>query len=194
MEILPGRKIPREYENPIDDKLLLLCDKMTNFCVKYNITPNQVTLIRFYFIFIIYHYLFNTNNYIIPCILIFIFYLFDCLDGHLARKTNKVTVLGDIMDHMTDLILCIVIYYYIYKNKHFKLLIFLLIINYLTIIHLDLQQKHNKILKPEEATDELLDLHKYLYSFDNHHISWTKYFGAGTFIFLQILIVYYIKK
>ena len=193
MEILDGRKIPREYENPIDDQLLLLCDKMVDFCIKYKITPNQISLFRFYFIFIIYYYLFNTNNYVIPIIFISLFYYFDCLDGHLARSTNNITVLGDLLDHIADHIHSIIIFYYLYKNKYYKLFLFILFMSYLVTIHMDLQQKQHKILKPDEATNEFLDLCKYINPLDNDHIIWTKYFGAGTYIFIILCIVYYIQ-
>ena len=48
----------------------------------------------------IYDFLFNTNTYILSSLFIF----FDCLDGHLARTTNQVTVIDDILDHTVDFI------------------------------------------------------------------------------------------
>lgn len=193
MIILEGRKIPREYENPFDDQLLLLCDKLADICKKYNISANQVTLFRFYFIFVIYHYLFNTNDYIIPIIFSFLFYLFDCLDGHLARKTNSITVLGDLLDHIIDLIFFILITYFIYKNKYYKLLGLVFVSAYLSCVHLGIQQKNNKILKPHESTDETLDFFNYMHPFDHTFIKWSKYFGSGTLILVILGVIYYIQ-
>ncbi len=194
MIILEGRKIPCEYENPLDDYLLLLCDKLVNICKKYNITPNQITLLRFHFLFIIYFYLFYTNNYLIPIIFAFFFYLFDCLDGHLARKTKQVTILGDILDHGIDLLFYIMSIYYIYINKYYKLLIIVIIFIYLSAIHLGIQQLNNKLLKPEEYCDEILNIFIYIHPFNHNDIKWSKYFGNGTLIFIILVSFYYIQS
>lgn len=193
MIILEGRKIPREYENPLDDQLLLLCDKLADICIKYNITANQITLVRFYFMFVIYHYLINTNEYIMPIFFSFLFYLFDCLDGHLARKTNSITVLGDLLDHGTDFIFFIIIVYFIYKNKYYKLIVLVFVSAYLSCVHLGIQQKNNKILKPNESTDETLDLFNYLHPFDHTFINISKYVGSGTLMIVMLGVIYYIQ-
>ena len=71
-------------------------------------------------IFVLY-YLYNTHDILFPIIGIILFYWLDCLDGHLARSTNQVTVFGDYLDHFADISFYIGILYYIYiKNYKYK--------------------------------------------------------------------------
>ena len=147
-----GRKIPPEYENPIDNFLLELCDNHIKFCTDNNITPNNITLFRIV-LGIVVIYRFNISNDIyIPTLGTFLFYWLDCLDGHLARSTNQVSILGDYLDHGADVIfliaLIISILYKKYTNKS-DVLTVIIILLYLAMVHLGLQQKNYKVIKEE---------------------------------------------
>lgn len=76
----------------------------------------------------------------------------DCLDGHLARSTNQVSILGDYLDHGADVIfliaLIISILYKKYTNKPYVLTIIIILL-YLAMVHLGLQQKNYKVIKEE---------------------------------------------
>jgi phosphatidylglycerophosphate synthase len=216
-----GRKIPPEFENPIDDKILELCDNMVNSCLKYKITPNMVTIVRIIISLFVFYYLFFTCNVIEPIIGSAVFYIMDCLDGHLARSTGQVTVLGDYLDHYADIFYYLFVLAYIllksYNNKYYIIIGFGLL-TYASLVHLGLQQKNYKILakrnkvKPEQETnkavkitkkilheideieDELLDDLNCLHNLSPQNIKWTRFFGTGTLYSVILIIIYYIQS
>lgn len=209
-----GRKIPPEFENPIDDKLLDLCEELIPYCQKYKITPNFITVFRTILgIGTLYYFRF-TSNIVFPIAGTIIFYLFDCLDGHLARSTNQVSILGDYLDHYADisfyLILISIMVTKSYSNK-IIVLVTILVFTYLSFIQLGLQQKvykkikieireENKITKEEykmivldEIDEELLDSLNLIHCLSDSNIKWTKYFGTGTMYLVLLIGIYYIQ-
>ena len=159
-----GRKIPPEFENPIDDILLDICDILIPFCKKYKITPNFITIFRtFLGIFTLYYFNFSID-WIFPIAGTAIFYLFDCLDGHLARATNQVSILGDYLDHYADISFYILLIFIMinktYSNK-ILVLIIILIFTYLAFVHLGLQQKVYKKIKKDIRQDNIQIIEDY---------------------------------
>ncbi len=63
--------------------------------------PNALTIIRFFLIPVIVHYLF-TNNFILAFIFLTLSGLTDILDGFIARKFNFVTNFGKLVDPLAD--------------------------------------------------------------------------------------------
>jgi phosphatidylglycerophosphate synthase len=192
-----GRKIPPNYENPIDNLIIANCDKLVNTCQRLLITPNMITIFRTFLSFITLYYLFNTCNISIPITGTAIFYFLDCLDGHLARSTNQVTVLGDYLDHYADMFFyfMFIIYIFIkkYNNKNL-IIISTLSLTLMSMIHLGLQQKHYKILNEDEKHEELLDNINHFHNLKLKDIKWTRYFGLGTTYTFILFVIYYIKK
>jgi len=209
-----GRKIPPEFENPLDDTLLDICEELVPYCVKYKISPNFITIFRTILgIFTLYYFNF-TSDWFFPIIGTIIFYLFDCLDGHLARSTNQVSILGDYLDHYADIsffiLLMVIMINKTYSNK-IVLLIIILIITYLSSVHLGLQQKvykkikneiriENKLIKDkqkmiiiDEIDEELLDSLNSIHCLSDNNIRWTKYFGCGTLYMVFLFAIYYIQ-
>jgi phosphatidylglycerophosphate synthase len=195
-----GRKIPPEYENPIDNILLDLCDDSVKLCTYYNITPNIITVFRIILgVFTIYYFNFSCDIFF-PMIGTALFYWLDCLDGHLARKTNQVTIIGDYLDHYADITFYLALlssmFIKEYSNKTI-IIIVIIFVTYMSFIHLGLQQKNYKIIKNkirhenktlkekrmiilDEIDDELLDSLNHIHNLEADNISWTKYFGTGT--------------
>jgi len=196
-----GRKIPTNIENPFDIILISLCDKLINFCYTLKLTPNVITIFRMFSAIFILNSIFNTTEITFPVIGILMFYFLDCLDGHLARSTNQVTVLGDYLDHFADLsfIFIISIYLIIKKYPGKKIIcITLLILGYLMLVHMGLQQKNYKQQKERETCKsfdnfETLNFLNNLHNLNADQICWTRFFGCGTFILFIIISIVWIQ-
>ena len=68
---------------------------------------NAITLSRILCAVLIYLFLFLKTQYLIALLLFVIASFSDFLDGYLARKTNSVSVLGEILDPIADKLLIV---------------------------------------------------------------------------------------
>ena len=68
---------------------------------------NAITLSRILCAILIYLFLFLKTQYLIALLLFGIASFSDFLDGYLARKTNSVSVLGEILDPIADKLLIV---------------------------------------------------------------------------------------
>lgn len=187
-----GRKILSKFENPLDNKIIDLCDSLVDTCYQNNITPNLITIIRIIISFFTIYYLFFTCNLIIPIFGTAVFYFMDCLDGHLARSTDQVTIFGDYLDHFADLFYYFsILIFMIIKKYNYKFFIVsgFLMLSYSSFVHLGLQQKNYEI----KSNDELLDKLNCLHNLESNNITWTRYFGTGTLYVTILFIIYYVQ-
>ena len=136
------RKIEREHENPIDDIIILICEKTQYIFHDIGFNPNGITTLSLLFGIMSSIQILN-KNFIFAGILYFISYFFDCMDGNMARTYNQVTVFGDYYDHISDIIKIVLILtslYIVDSKKIIKIFPFILILSLLSFYHLSCQE------------------------------------------------------
>ena len=193
-----GRKINPNHEDPIDNLLIMICNKVNKFFFKLNFTPNMITTLSLIIQFIGIYYIYN-KQYKLGAILYFIGYFFDCLDGNYARTYNMTSPFGDLYDHITDittlvlLLICIMLLKIKRKTKIVFFVIFC-IFGLLVGVHIGCQEK----MKPDTKNNQSksLEFTKLLCT-NKNNIIYTRYFGTATinvFIFLYIFNLKYINE
>lgn len=130
--ILSG-KIHESLEDPVSAVLYDVAESISPTLYSMGVTPNMITSTRFLVILFSFIYLFKNGYYRTTAILYMLSYFGDCLDGHMARKYNMDTPLGDYFDHIADLLAFIIAIYYISVKIHpeydwLVILIFVLLI------------------------------------------------------------------
>ena len=179
------RKIQREEENPIDNILYDICEKISPTFYKLGFTPNSITLLSFLTTLASLNYFNQTKNYL-GCLFLILSYFFDCLDGHFARKYNMISKFGDLLDHGTDLFLTIGLIYMLHHKNSFdmfkKKIMILLGFGLISIIHLGCQEKiYDQDHSPTLSFTKLLVPNK---TKCQEYIKYTRYFGMGSSILL----------
>jgi phosphatidylglycerophosphate synthase len=181
-------KIDERYECPFDIYLLKFIDTHLDYYYKLGFTPNMITTIGI-IIGTMSAYNILKSNYKTAAFLLLLAYYFDCVDGKLARKYKMITKFGDYYDHIGDIYKIIIIVYALYKtnkNKFNKIKFFLIIIIFLTIMHLGNQE----IIYDSDESPVLSTLKNNI-SKENaiKNIKYTRYFGCGTLMIILAIIV-----
>ena len=96
------------------------------------ITPNNITIIGF-LLGLYSMYLFLDNSFIFGIIFFELSYIFDCIDGRLARLTNNTSKIGDMLDHILGQFLVLILsipffLYFYYLNMYKEILLLVLFI------------------------------------------------------------------
>jgi len=192
------RKIESKDENPIDNVLLDLCEKVSSYFKYWNWTPNHITMMRM-LLSIIAIILIINNNFIGGALLYFLSYFFDCLDGHMARKYKMCSEFGDIFDHVVDFFVNLTVVILVLlkiRSERIRVLyvVIILILLLLMNIAIGCQEKIWDDSKEYKDDEYLSFLKKMCYRKD--WIKWTRFFGSGTFITsvtMSILLLKYQK-
>jgi phosphatidylglycerophosphate synthase len=191
------RKIPEEYDNPVDNLCIHISDIVSPTFYKYGITPNWITTLSNVCAIIVILLLLQAN-YVWAALFFMIAYFFDCLDGFVARKYNLVSAYGDMYDHASDIIKGIATFYtlyYINKDKFFKVIPIIIVAFILSLIHIGCQEK----LYDKDEESQTLKLTKTMCPADQNNqddiknkLSYTRYFGMGSLnLIIAICIIYY---
>lgn len=96
-----GRKIDPEFENPLDDLLMRVCEAIEPPLHALGVTPNMITGASAAFGAAAAAALWNGHVWWFAG-LYSISYFLDVLDGDFARRYDMVTRLGDVLDHVND--------------------------------------------------------------------------------------------
>ena len=76
-----------------------------------NIHPNFISLFGIFLNYLIFHSYYKDHNKFFIIFLTFIRIYCDNLDGMVARKFNKITSIGGLLDSIDDMILCTITCY-----------------------------------------------------------------------------------
>ena len=86
-------KLSDKLIDPVDNIFYSTCEKIAPYFYECKISPNMITTISLFFKCLTI-YSFYYNNFVNFSIFYFIQYLFDCLDGTVARKYKQYSKYG----------------------------------------------------------------------------------------------------
>jgi phosphatidylglycerophosphate synthase len=167
-------------KNIIDYTFTIIGNKLNPTFYKLGITPNFITLLSFGF-GLLASFLFYKDYRTVAGLFYIINYFFDCADGNYARKYKMVSKFGDLLDHVTDIVVFTIILLIMY-NKNSVLFINLIpaiaVLILFTVIDIGCKEKH-------KCNSETLNFTK-VYCVNNTLNSLSSYFNIG---FINILIM-----
>ena len=191
-----GRKIIDAYENPIDNHIIALAERLnTSIFRPLNFTPNMITslsLICGVFSAIV---LYN-NQYIVSAILFTVAYILDCADGNYARTYNMVTTFGDYYDHVSDVLKIVIILIVMSQKQDVSrgLRLFFVFGTFfmfaLSSVHLGCQER---LYNPLGQDSLSVTKKMCIWSQPEKLIKITRYFGVGTFIAFIVGFILYMS-
>lgn len=184
------------YENPFDNFNIAICDSLCPFFKKLDFTPNGLTTVSLILGILSLYFLWKYNM-VGFAIFYYLSYLFDCMDGHYARKYQLVSKGGDMYDHIKDVSVNLCLIYIVwsrYKTDNKTTLIALItIIIFFTLMcaHLGCQER----IYPKDESGTLNFSRSMCVGNDaTKTIKLTRYFGCGTWCITIIVIVIYLNS
>jgi phosphatidylglycerophosphate synthase len=186
------KKLPSHLESPVDNGIYYIIEKITPLVYSMGFTPNMITTLG-NVCTLIFIYYFIQKQFYLSALFFFLSYMFDCLDGYLARSYNMTTEFGDLYDHTSDFVktLSYVYLLFITNNKRFfKILPIILICMLLTFIHFAHQEIYYG--KPGDSiTLQIFNMFSLAKTKEEaeQYLPLTRYFGCGSTILLMTIII-----
>ena len=110
------KKLPFHLESPVDNAIMYIIEYIAPFVYSIGLTPNMITSLgNICTVFFVYFFL--ENRYFLSALFFFLAYVFDCLDGYIARSYNMTTKFGDLYDHTSDFLKMIAYGYLLFKSN-----------------------------------------------------------------------------
>ena len=131
------KKLPSYLESPVDNGIYYIIEKIAPSVYSMGFTPNMITTLG-NVCTLIFIYFFIQKRFYLSALFFFLSYMFDCLDGYLARSYNMTTEFGDLYDHTSDLLKTLSYIYLLFTTNRqifFKILPIILVSMVLTFIH-----------------------------------------------------------
>jgi len=189
-----GRKLPCEYENPIDDVALNISEVISPYFNKMNYTANGITTLSLIFAVVALYYLYH-HNVLLFTIYFAISYLFDNTDGYYARRYGMVSENGDKYDHFKDLLIGLSLIYIAYSRynitSHPVLLLVLCVLFVLGIMFMGCQEKLVSSAN-KSNTLSIFSIASPSETNCNSYVRFLRYFGPGTLVLVIILTMWYL--
>lgn len=190
-------KIPSRLENPIDNIIYYIIEYIAPTFYSLGFTPNMITTLG-NICTLIFIYFFMKRDFILSAIFFFFSYVFDCLDGYIARSYNMVSEFGDYYDHISDGMKTIAFTILLIKmNKKLSMLYLpiLLLLFILMCFHLANQEIYYD--KPE-VSKTLQTFKSLTNSKTKEHaeevMKYSRFFGCGTTVLIMTIIIANYKK
>ncbi|VBB18788.1 CDP-alcohol phosphatidyltransferase [Yasminevirus sp. GU-2018] len=191
-----GRKVDSSIENPIDNMMIEISDKMSPTFKSMGYTPNGITTISLIFALGALYSLYNHDVYQFA-IYLALAHLFDCMDGYYARKYDMVTDTGDKYDHFKDLLVAVGIIYVLFSKYNIMsfpvLMLSMMLLAVLSIISVGC---HEKITHHSDKSETLaiFDIITPCRETCDKYTKYLRFFGPGTVIFVVIMCVFYLNS
>lgn len=188
--ICDARKVPSEYESPIDKICYDGCDPVASFLKKFNVTPNQITTVGL-IMGLLSFYCITQKMFILAFVLYWITFFLDCLDGHYARKYNMTSTFGDYYDHIRDVLVNTLIigaiWFHLTKNQKILYVVILTASALAMFTHIGCQELNSRLNEHNESL-----LWSKTLCPDKAMVKFTKFFGCGTFILIVSIYILYL--
>jgi phosphatidylglycerophosphate synthase len=185
------RKLPINFENPIDTQIVNLGDKLNPYFHKLHLTPNGLTTFSLAF-GLFSAFLIVNNQFILAGIFFFIAYMFDCFDGNYARHYNMISLFGDYYDHFADLTKFIVVFYVLYLNNSTKLIMLsplLIFLFALSGTFIGCQEIYYNNTTQSPSLSPLKKICPIKHKNQHKALQYLRYFGLGTSVFIFSMII-----
>jgi len=186
------KKIPSEYENPIDNEIYRVVEWVSPAFYTLGFTPNMVTTIANVFNIGCIYSIFN-KHYMWGGAFYFIGYFFDCLDGYLARSYDMVTPYGDLYDHISDILKFLGACFALYKMNRFQFLLCLPLILISLLCACVFFSFQEKLYDKSDSSASLATLSKLCFADTSdeakEYMKYIRYLGCGTFNIVMVLII-----
>lgn len=172
------KKLPKDYENPIDQIFIDICDNTKPYFKMFNITPNMITTLSVISTLLSAYYI-NKDSYMYAILFYLLNWYFDTLDGIVARTYNMGSTFGAYYDTISDMIGNAIILYVLYqkytqKNMFdYKFVLGLIFLSAMSLLYYECREKYlGKKIGFFKVTAPICSSTKVLPQY--------KYFGPGT--------------
>ncbi len=193
------RKIPAHLDNPFDNICIDIAEVISPLFKAIDLTPNHITLLSTLTGVLAIKY-FLDKRYAISSLLFIISFIFDCIDGHYARKYDMVTKFGDYFDHVKDTIVFgtfgILLTYRYYRMGKPWLIIPLYMMVAASAIQFGCQEEYYNLIVPNKD-GETLERMKTTCPVQTvtkdkleKVLCISRYFGCGTAVALGAIYIY----
>lgn len=179
-----GRKLPRQYENPIDNVLTDIAEKANPYFYWLGFVPNHITCLSAAF-GVGSAFLLAQQSFYLASACFMISYFFDVADGNYARTYNMVSDIGDILDHGKDILVVVSLFWVILFELTLPLWMYVTFLSTQGValigmyVYIGAQETYyeQKNQRPSESKSLYIFRNTIWKSSDLRHIRW---FGCGS--------------
>ena len=188
------RKLPEKYENPIDNILINIAEKLNPIFYRLGFNPNGITTLSL-ITGLLFNYYYLNSKYELSALMMTLSYFFDCMDGNFARTYKMQTKFGDYYDHIKDVIIMLIfaLILFIYKDipLNYKIIALLIavIMTFGVMMHVGCTEKYvkQKRFKNIKESGFLANFKGTCDKLDR--IQYVRYLGCGSFNAFIIIFV-----